>query len=84
MIKKIIIYLQNICFAAKISIIFSVIMAIVLMIAAFFVSGDDKLGMEAVYISEMIAESAVKIFGIGIFLGLSGDFLMAAVDRRGK
>ena len=84
MIKKIYVEMQNICTAAKISIIFSALMATVLLIGAFFLSFNDNYGLWIRYISEMMAVVSVRIFSVGIFLALCGDFLMSAVDRRGK
>lgn len=65
--------------ASAFSVIFACIAASVMMLfsESILLKGDYYLGMN-------IAKTAVNIFAEGVFLGLSADFLLALIDRRGK
>lgn len=84
MIKKICFEIQNTCTAARISLILTSCTASVLLLSAFFFCFNDNLGLWAIYKGEMLASVSVKVFSVGIFCSLIGDFLMSAVDNTGK
>ncbi len=84
MIRKIVLQIQKICTAAKISVLLGSILASVLFIVAILMCVSTTGGLGFKYLYEQIAFMASKIFAMGIFLGLSGDFLMATVDRKRK
>ena len=84
MINKIVLQIQKICPAAKISVLLGSILASVMFLAAILMRLFFTGGLDFKYLYEQIAFIASKIFAMGIFLGLSGDFLMVAVDSRRK
>ena len=84
MISKVVSQIQKICPAAKISVLLGSVLASVLFLVAILMSFSSVGGLRFKYLYEQIAFVASKIFAMGIFFGLSGDFFMAAVDRRRK
>ena len=84
MINKIVLQIQKICPAAKISVLLGSILASILFCVAILMSVFATGGLGFKYLYEQIAFIASKIFAMGVFLGLSGDFLMEAVDRKRK
>lgn len=84
MINKIVLQIQKICPAAKISVLLGSILPSILFLVAILMSFYSSGGLRIKYLYEQIAFIASKIFAMGIFLGLSGDFLMEAVDRKRK
>jgi len=83
MIIKIVKRLQNICIAAKISILVSATVSIALFAFAIILSRLGG-GIDTKYLYEHMACVATDIFAIGVFWGLAGDFLAIIIDRRGK
>lgn len=84
MFFKIVSRIQKICVAAKISVLSACICSALLFGAAVVmnISGGESLVFK--YLYENMAYTASKIFAIGIFLGLCGDFLVTSVDRKRK
>ncbi len=84
MFTKIVLRIQKICIAAKIAVLLSTAVSILLFLAAIVMSlvGGESLAFK--YLYEQIAVMASEIFALGIFSGLCGDFLVTAVDRNRK
>lgn len=84
MFTKIVLRIQKICSAAKISVLLSTLVSILLFLAATLMSllGGESLAFK--YLYEQIAVMASEIFALGIFLGLCGDFLVTVIDNKRK
>jgi len=75
--------LQNICIAAKISVMTGTVLSIVMYTVATAMSFSG-VSIPGKYLYEAIAKVATDVFAIGVFCGLVGDIFASAVDRNRK
>ena len=75
--------MERVCEGAKVSVIVSAILSAFLYVfaIALLLTGGS---IESKYLYEAMAEVATDIFATGIFLGITGDILVYAVDRKRK
>ncbi len=84
MFRKIITEIEKIPKISRITILIGVGTGLALLCAAVGVGFVGNMGLAAKYRSEQMAKTAVTIFAQGVFLGLGTDFLLKALDRKGK
>ena len=84
MFRKVHARLEEISFAAKLCILIACAGASLLMLAALLLTFRGDLPLHFLYLRHKMGQTAVKMFAEGIFLGLSGEFLLSIIDRNRK